>query len=568
MMQRGLLAGVILLVLAGPFWAAEPAPRPDLLTLVPKETSLCLVLRGFTTHSKYLAESPFAQMFARSRLGQSLIQSEELKKIESLNTVLIKELQTSLGELRDELLSESVVFAYQPGPANQDSGIILASVRNPKRVQQILDQFHKLQQSSGELRELQEKKHAEQSYLVRVRRDGVQEFVSLTDNLLSFSRSEAALQSTLAARARPPAESRFSQMARRLKLDQAAASVLFEPRSWDDAIQAQATQSENPQERQLHTQFAAFWRSLDAVGIGATLQHDAEVMLSLSFFPDKVPGSFAPLLKPTPESELWTAIPENALMAMAGQVDFSAWLTFAETFLNDQDRLQLRDLLKNQIAPLIGKDLVPALSKNLGPDLGFWVTPHPQSGFAATLAVRVKKDADSDPKLARALLEGLDFLGQTLRIQYNRDHDEQVHLEEIKLEGETLRTFRVGKKPDAMAPTFGIRGNYLILSTHLEPVRTFKIVTPSAGQRPSPNRVFQLNAVGLQKLLTTQKSPLRQLLAPADPAPADWEESLGQLTDLLALLKSVQGSVTTSRDSMIISLRLEPIAPLKAERSK
>ena len=83
----------------------------------------------------------------------------------------------------------------------------------------------------------------------------------------------------------------------RLGVENAAAVLLFNPRTFDAELAAKAKASADPNEKSFLTQFGRLWAATDAVGVSLTLDRDAELAVNVAFDKAKVPAELRPLLE-------------------------------------------------------------------------------------------------------------------------------------------------------------------------------------------------------------------------------------------------------------------------------
>src|SRR5262249_18413865 len=142
-------------------------------------------------------------------------------------------------------------------------------------------------------------------------------------------------------------------------------------------------------------------------GLSLNLESDLQVKLSVRVQTDQLPAAarrlFPAVAKP---SALWSNVPEDALFAVGGQVDLTAWDDLISGFLSKDTRQVFQSGPEHAVGAILGrsagKDVLPAI----GPDWGLYVTAPPASGHASagrswapawTFAVRLARGDESDP---------------------------------------------------------------------------------------------------------------------------------------------------------------------------
>src|SRR5262245_3652907 len=114
MSQRLILAVASLMLLAGPVSAAPP--DEELLRLALNDANFVLLVNDVRGHSAALLDSPFMHSFGGSKLGQAVAAMPEVAKLESARKQLEAALGVEWSRIRDDILGDAVMFAYQAGP--------------------------------------------------------------------------------------------------------------------------------------------------------------------------------------------------------------------------------------------------------------------------------------------------------------------------------------------------------------------------------------------------------------------------------------------------------------------
>src|SRR5262245_51581187 len=229
----------LLLCLAGlmavPARAATPAE--ELLRYVPPDVSFCLVLRDLRSHTTALGASPFIEQLRRSPLGQKLKESPELQQLEKAEQSLEKVLGIKLDQLRDDILGESIVFAYRPGPPGkpeQEQGLVLLCARQAKLLADLVERANGWLKDRGMLKEVREVEHDGFRYQRRAEGNEVN-YLCLRGPVLIFTGQERMLREalTLEKKTPPTQESAVGKSLRQLGVDQALAAFWLNPRAFD-----------------------------------------------------------------------------------------------------------------------------------------------------------------------------------------------------------------------------------------------------------------------------------------------------------------------------------------------
>src|SRR5689334_17808490 len=147
------LAGLMLFDSMG----AAAAPDEELLRLAPTDANFVLLVKDLRGHSMALLDSPFVRAYRGSKLGHTVAAMPELAQLESVRKQLEAGLGVEWSRIRDDILGDAVIFAYQAGPPgrpDQERGLILTWTRDPKLADDLLQRLNKIQTDSGELKEV------------------------------------------------------------------------------------------------------------------------------------------------------------------------------------------------------------------------------------------------------------------------------------------------------------------------------------------------------------------------------------------------------------------------------
>ncbi len=109
---------LLLFLAAAPLASAQDTSAADeFLRYVPKDTSLCFVLNGLRGQAARWQKSPWLHSPKIAARAQASPILAEFKNLLKLQVDLKKNLDIDWPTLRDEVLGDAVVFAFQPGPA-------------------------------------------------------------------------------------------------------------------------------------------------------------------------------------------------------------------------------------------------------------------------------------------------------------------------------------------------------------------------------------------------------------------------------------------------------------------
>ena len=381
-------------------------PREQLLRYVPEKVGFCLVLGDLRGHSDALFESPFVEQFLHSPLGKALALSDEVKQLAKFETDLKDLLGVDWKQLREEILGDAVVLAYRPGPPGkpeQEQGLILLHARDAKLLAKLIEQLNARQKESGDLKTLEEKQYQGATYFQRTEKKDTN-FYYLDGSTLLFTGQENMLKEALAQKAaKKDAEALMTRRFRELGADKALLSLWVNPRAFDAELEANRT---NKNKTAAETAFAAaltpYWKALDNVVVSLTLEKELKARIGLQTRMADLPATARQFLKEaSKQSEVWSAIPDDALFAVGGRVDLAVLFELLGEFMPEATRKNARDDLNRSIAVALGKeDFFKEVLPNIGPDFGFYLS-RPQRQTRAGSRIRFWRSASATAAKSR-----------------------------------------------------------------------------------------------------------------------------------------------------------------------
>src|SRR5262249_15344977 len=152
-----------------------------------------------------------------------------------------------------------------------------------------------------------------------------------------FLQSAIETQLALPAKAEPPVTKRLKA----LGLDNVLAALLVNPRTFDSAVEAGAGKTPGGKA------FLGCWKALESAAL--SLQVDKDIRLALTLraksgqLPEAARKLFATAGRP---SALWSVVPDDALVAMAGRVNWPALYALAGEFMSKSGKKMLDDALE------------------------------------------------------------------------------------------------------------------------------------------------------------------------------------------------------------------------------
>lgn len=562
------VALLAVIALAVPVFAG---PTADALRLVPANTTVCFVVQDLRGTAARVGDSPFAAFFADSKFGKGLLASDAMTQLKAAEKTLSEALGVTFTDLRDDILGDVVVYAYQPPPEGkeaEESGVVIGKAAKPAALAKLVAKLNEVQTKSGELKGTADKTHAGVGYVERGKGDGRKEYYLLRDDgVFAYSVQEAALQQVIDRQAAKD-KGVFAGALDKLGAADAVAVLLFEPKALAADLAAGEKAATDPNQKAFLKQFGKVWAAVEAVGVSLKLDTHATLALNLVVAPDKVPEELRPLFRPDDKgTSLWSAIPDDALLAIAGRFEWDKFAAAVQSFLSDEAVGGLKKVVDEVISPVVGKDTFPAVKSGVGPDWGLWLTA-PAKGDAgvlpaATFALRVRPAGGKDDTVGQALVGGLDFAVQVFRVEYNKTHADQFKLDEDKSADGTIKYLKNDTAlPAGVRPAYGLRGDFFVLATSVDAVKRF--APPKGDDAVKDAPLVRLNAGKLAVYLATRGSELSEVLAgwtgeKADATKAD----LADYATFLELFDTLELHHTGDGKRMTLSVRAKTARPLK-----
>jgi hypothetical protein len=453
------------------------------------------VIQDLRGNSKAFLSSPFVNQFWDSPIGQAIRQAPETGKLTEFDRHIHAVLGVNLAQLRDDICGDAVVFAYRPGSPGkeeQEEGLLLIRARDPKLLASLIERWNESQKQSGDLQDVQVRKHEGVEYSCRVERRG-ENFAWLRGPVLAFATREAMLKRVIELdRASTGRQPFVSQQLDRLGATQALAALWINPRAFESHLQQKMKQAKGPEAAVLQT-VLTYWKALEGIALAAVLQ-ESEMALSLSILAkgELLPPAARSLFGGDAKaSELWRAFPDNALFAMAGRCEAGALNDFFSEFLASDKRQWVHEAMNRFLAaPLGKKDVIKEVLPFVGPDWGFcMLAPSPADKTwvpHSIWALRVRPGS-----VDRSLLSALNSFALLGVIAYNGSHADQISLHPLlqdRVEGSYLTNDP--PFPPGFQPAFALKEGFLLVASSPEAIRRFSPPAAASSRRGTPEIPF------------------------------------------------------------------------------
>ncbi len=565
-----LLCCLCVVGLASPIEAAAPAD--ELLRYVPADVTFCLTVRDLRAHLSALGNSPFAEQLRASPMGKALKASPELEKLLKGQEVIEAALGMSLDRIRDDILGDSIVFAYRQGPPGKpelEQELVLLRAREAKPLAQLVERLNKLLKNTGALKEVSEIEHNGFKYQRRVEGDEVN-FLCLRGPVLIFSSKESMLREALALEKNTPAtrEAAVSRSLRQLGADKALLSIWLNPRGFDAELAAKLEKAVDADKAFLKT-FLACWKALDGAAVTLSLTRDFEFGLALRGRPESLPVPIRRFLDDAASlADLWTRFPEDSLLAVAARTPASSLLAFLGAFQTKKAFESMQEGLTRRVVAFVGdKDVVKDVLPHVGPDWGVCVTAPPRGEKAwipsMLFALRIAA-ADSAMPIDKALVDLIKLQAGGMAQAYNMMRKDPLvwkkaahdRLEIAYLDSTTGQAM-------GLQPAFGLCDGYLVIASTPETFRRF-----AAPARPFKSGaevpLLRLSLSSLRQYLKEYRGPLVSVLAEQhQQPPARVGQQLDDVGAVLSLVDRLELTQRTIPEQVTFALRLRPAQPLR-----
>jgi hypothetical protein len=543
--------------------AADPtSPRDELFRLVPQDTTFCVLIQDLRKQTAQADKNSLANQLAKMPFIQQSLESATIPKLKQI----LDDLKITTDQLRDDILGDAIVFAFrQPAgkKAGQDEGVFLLWARDKDRLAKLIVSINAFQQKkSGELKEVQEAKHKGQVYYHRVKEKdkGPDEYYYLRDNVLAFSGQEDILKQLIetdleakpAAQQTPVWSLRYEQIA----VEPALFTWMVNPRAFDASLAEEGEKAVGAQQAFLKG-FQKYWKAIDGLGFSMNLQKDIELSFAARVQMDKLPKPaqqfFRELGKP---SEVWKAIPVDALLALGSRMDIVAFSEMFGDFSDESTRKLLHIGIGSASKQFLSSDNLDQLASGLGPDWGFWMaqpddkekTWVPQVGFALKI-----RDSEAGKNSEQKILEGMNQLSTFFKIGVRG-----IAIETTKQGQVEIRSIQREQFPKGFKPSYASKQGFLIFASSPSVIEQFDVgkSTPSAKEGEAP--VLRISAKSWQEYLQKHSKAVVGQLAQMRPAKDDsLQPKIDTVVEYLKGVDVFEITVRGKPDQGILTFRLK-----------
>ncbi|HZZ79693.1 MAG TPA: hypothetical protein VFE62_14330 [Gemmataceae bacterium] len=522
--------------------------RYDLLSLLPDDFAICIAMNDLQGNAARWEKSAWLKAFSASQPGKSLLDAPEWQQIERVKHDLKKFLDVDWPTLRDDILGDTLIFAYTPGPKdhpNEERGLILLHARDAQVLHRLIDKLNDAQKKSGELKELTELKYRGHSYHRRVQGDKTQ-YYFVKKNLAVFTVKDELMQRVLDRHEAATKESAWAGRFKKAGADNAIVTMCVNPRALDAEILATTKKDDI---------FAGYWRALDAIFLTASIRDDAEVRLSIQANTAKLPKWAGSAFKPVETSTLWRRFPEQSIVTLATRTDFASLVEALKVVMPEKDRQKAANDWKGGIGAVVQLDLFKDLIPNIGPDWGACVLPSKDAKqVPQTMVAIALKPGPKEKPVDQTVFNALEFFAKLAILEHNKNHADAPIRLETQMQGKTALRVLQGDKafPPGIAPAFALKDGFLILASSPDAIAAFTLRDKQATA-DAETPLVRISAPELARLLEHRRDYILASL-PQKDAKRNVENVIG----LLGLFDRVTLSHSAGDGQASWTVRLSP----------
>jgi hypothetical protein len=533
----------------------------------------CVVIENLRDHGQALLDSPFFRQFRTSAMGTTIAGSPEVEKLGELDAFLQRVLHVTAVQLRDDILGDALVLAYRPGsPAHpeQEQGLVLVRARNPKLLAGLIERINELQKDSGELEQLEARSYRGQTYYRRTDQKGTN-YYFLRGPVLALAPQEAMLREALDRSQDAPStgEPPLARRLRGLGVNRPLAALLINPRAFDPALSGQADAVQGAQAVALKT-LLVYWKAMDDLALWLTLEEDVAIQVAVRAELTKLPPAASRFLTTAAlPSELWRSAPPDAILTAAGRFDLSALAEVLSSFLAEEARKGLRDVVEGSVEAVLGRDALGDLAPQLGPDCGLWITAPPaeeKTWFPHACAVLRVRPGKGGAPADRILSNALNSLATLFVFLQNHGKPGPLRLKYV-VQDRIEVGYLVDEKrfPEGLQPAFAFKEGYLVLATSPEAIGRFHVApAKTAWALPGESPVLRLSVRALCRYLEARRGAITAYAARTkDLSVSQADDSLNKLLTVLRFVETVELTQQASPGRLIFRLRARLDKPLR-----
>ena len=524
---RAVLLVLSFLVLASPCSAQVATPRDELLRLVPPDTGVCLVLSDIRGHWPKIRDAEWIKHLRESTLGKVLSAAPETAKLTEVEGVLKKHLDVDVGQLRDDILGDLIVFAYKPGPPGQsqdEQGLALVWARKPDLLAQIVERLNQAQLKSKELKEVVAVDFQGSRYYRRVERAQTH-YYFLEGSVFVYSGQESVIRQVIERRRKKDGDSNLGKQLDRAGASTALAALWVNPRAFDADLKQKAKNSDTQKALVLKT-FLSYWQALEGIVLAVNLGDSTEVRLTLQARVADLPKAIKPLFtEAAVPSELWSRFPPKSILRIVNRINTANLLDTVADLTPGNAKQDIAHTIRAALDLDLVKDVLP----NIGPDWGLCIASGPaKSDFPHVLAALAVRPGSGKIAVDRTLINGIRLFADWAVLWYNLKNPEPIRLKKLDQNGIEIQYVANDKVfPSGLQPAFALKDGYLLLASSPEAIGQFqKSTQPEFTRGETP-----LVDLSLRELAQFLKARRQKVIGFLSSQNQITEETAGQFFD-------------------------------------
>jgi hypothetical protein len=549
---RSILLATLLWLGATPFAQAQSPPlRHELISLLPDDFGVCIVMHDLQGHYARLEGSDWFKAFERTPLGKSIFDAPEFQQLEKWQSELKKHFDLDWTALRDDILGDTLILAYSPGPKDQpkdEHGLILLHVRKPERLIQFIDKVNAAQEKSGELKSLTALQYKGATYHRREEKAKTQ-YYFVDGSLAAVSSKETLIKAFLDKRPALSKDHAWAKRFQRAGADQAFLTLCVNPRRIEPDFGPDLKRADG---------LPSYWRALEGIFVTLTFKDDAELRITLQADADQLPKwAKTTFTRTAPVSTLWQRFPEQSIMTIASRLDFAGTVEGLKALLPERDRKAFIAAVQNNLKAVLELDPFDDILPNLGPDWGVCVLPAKKAEQMPTVMVAVAVQPGSKkPAVDQALFRAVySFAGFSV-LDYNSKHPGAIIRLQTMMQDKVEVKYLAGDKafPPGVQPACALKDGFLIFASAPEAIASFRAPDAKFVQ-PEEAPLLRLSTRELAKLLEQRRDHILSRLREKDA-----KQHLENVISLLNLFERVTVTQNGEAGQASWSVRFTPSA--------
>ena len=507
--RRSIVLVTLLWLGATSFAAAQSPPfRHELLSLLPDDFGVCVVMRDLQGQHGRLERSEWFKAFRQSPLGARIFTSPELQQLDIWQGELKKHFDLDWATIRDDILGDTLILAYSPGTKerpNDEHGLILLHARKPDRLASFIDKFNAIQEKSGDLKSLTPIQYKGATYHRREEKAKTQ-FYFVQGALAAIASKEELIKAFLDKRTAATKDRVWEKRFQRAGADRAFLTLCVNPRRIEPDFGPKLKPGEG---------LPSYWRALDGIFVTLTIEDDAQIKISLQANPDQLPKwAKSAFTQTAPASSLWQRFPDQSIVTIAAQLDFAGIVDGFKSLLPEPDRKAFSAAIQNNLQAILKLDLFADILPNLGPDWGVCVLPAKNSQqLPLVMAAVAVRPGTKKPAVDQKLFEAVHSFTGLAMLDYNSKHPDAIIRLETMMQGkiEVKYLSSAAAFPPGVQPACALKDGYLIFASATEAIAQFN----APDVRPGSLKETPLLRLSTRELAKLLEQPPRTCPQPA-----------------------------------------------------